>query len=309
MRTYYEILGVVKNASQEDIKKAFKILALKYHPDKCKDNETFKMINEAYQVLSNKEKRAMYDMTTTFTNNQNEKGDIQSAEIMSNFIKTLLGILREVLKNKMNKKSAKLKKHQQQHHSKCLMLTIPITLDELYRCETKKIAVKVKRLDRYDMASKTYEYKYETVNLYVSLINYKRDIVFENMGDEDEYGKRQGIQIKFDIQHHDKFHISDIISVYDIMSYDNVISLYEFYTAKEIEINYLNNEHIKLVYIFDNLDLLVIRIEGKGLAYTDDEDSDLIKRGDLYIYYKLSLPKKDEISKEITENILGKYFK
>lgn len=58
---YYEILGVAKNASQDEIKKAFHRLAHKYHPDKGGDEKKFKEINEAYQVLSDKQKRAQYD--------------------------------------------------------------------------------------------------------------------------------------------------------------------------------------------------------------------------------------------------------
>jgi len=61
MKDYYQILGVSKNASQEEIKKAFYRLAHKYHPDKGGNPEKFKEINEAYQILSNKEKRAQYD--------------------------------------------------------------------------------------------------------------------------------------------------------------------------------------------------------------------------------------------------------
>lgn len=58
---YYEILGITKNASQEEVKKAFHKLAHKYHPDKGGDEQKFKEVNEAYQVLSNAEKRAQYD--------------------------------------------------------------------------------------------------------------------------------------------------------------------------------------------------------------------------------------------------------
>ena len=63
-RDYYEILGVGKNATDEEIKKAFRKLALEFHPDrnKSKDAEDkFKEINEAYQVLSDPEKRSSYD--------------------------------------------------------------------------------------------------------------------------------------------------------------------------------------------------------------------------------------------------------
>ncbi|MFA5098751.1 MAG: DnaJ C-terminal domain-containing protein [Candidatus Paceibacterota bacterium] len=58
---YYKILGINKDASEEDVKKAFRKLAHKYHPDKGGDEKKFKEINEAYQVLSSKEKRAQYD--------------------------------------------------------------------------------------------------------------------------------------------------------------------------------------------------------------------------------------------------------
>lgn len=61
-KDYYKTLGVQKGASEEDIKKAYRKLAHQYHPDKPGGDEAkFKEINEAYQVLSNKEKRAQYD--------------------------------------------------------------------------------------------------------------------------------------------------------------------------------------------------------------------------------------------------------
>lgn len=62
MKDYYEILGVARSASKEDIKKAYRKLAHQYHPDKKGgDEKKFKEVNEAYQVLSNDEKRAQYD--------------------------------------------------------------------------------------------------------------------------------------------------------------------------------------------------------------------------------------------------------
>ena len=61
-KDYYKILGVNRDASEEDVKKAYRKLAHKHHPDKSGgDEEKFKEINTAYQVLSDKEKRKQYD--------------------------------------------------------------------------------------------------------------------------------------------------------------------------------------------------------------------------------------------------------
>lgn len=61
---YYQVLGVSRNATEDEIKRAFRRLAFQYHPDRNKDHqaeEKFKEINEAYQVLSDPEKRSRYD--------------------------------------------------------------------------------------------------------------------------------------------------------------------------------------------------------------------------------------------------------
>ena len=63
-RDYYEVLGVEKNASEGDLKNAFRSLARKYHPDRSTEEgaeDKFKEIQEAYAVLSDQEKRAQYD--------------------------------------------------------------------------------------------------------------------------------------------------------------------------------------------------------------------------------------------------------
>ena len=65
-RDYYEILGVSRTASKDDVKKAYKTMAMKHHPDMNKENpkqaeEKFKELSEAYEVLADDEKRARYD--------------------------------------------------------------------------------------------------------------------------------------------------------------------------------------------------------------------------------------------------------
>ena len=63
-RDYYAVLGIPRNASEEEVKKAFRKLALEYHPDRNKKDgaeRLFKEINEAYEVLSDTKKRDAYD--------------------------------------------------------------------------------------------------------------------------------------------------------------------------------------------------------------------------------------------------------
>lgn len=68
--SYYDILQVKKDSSPDEIKKSYRMLSLKHHPDKNGGNdETFKQINESYTILSDPTKRKQYDLTLSFENN------------------------------------------------------------------------------------------------------------------------------------------------------------------------------------------------------------------------------------------------
>ena len=77
-KDYYKVLGVERKAKEDEIKRAYRKLALEHHPDRNPDNksaeETFKEINEAYQVLSDPEKRARYDQLGASYNNWQQQG-------------------------------------------------------------------------------------------------------------------------------------------------------------------------------------------------------------------------------------------
>ncbi|MBI4433545.1 molecular chaperone DnaJ [Candidatus Uhrbacteria bacterium] len=82
---YYEILGVAKNATPEEIKRAFRKLAQEHHPDKGGDPERFKEINEAYQVLTDAEKRQRYDQYGPTFEQARAQGGFQGFEGFRDF--------------------------------------------------------------------------------------------------------------------------------------------------------------------------------------------------------------------------------
>jgi molecular chaperone DnaJ len=89
MKDYYEFLGVNKSSSPDEIKKAYRKLALQYHPDRNPNNkeaeEKFKQISEAYEILSNPEKKAKYDNGGFNNLNGNFRGFTDINEIFSKF--------------------------------------------------------------------------------------------------------------------------------------------------------------------------------------------------------------------------------
>lgn len=84
-KDYYKILGVEKNASTEDIKKAFRKLAHEHHPDKGGNAEKFKEANEAYSVLSDASKRSQYDAYGSAGPNMGGSGGFQGGQGFEGF--------------------------------------------------------------------------------------------------------------------------------------------------------------------------------------------------------------------------------
>ena len=142
-KDYYEVLGINKNASKSEIKKAFKILAIKYHPDKQNNKteqekkeaeEKFKQINEAYEVLSDDNKKQKYD---TYGFNEPNQGFNMNPDDFSDFIRRthedFFGGQRvnqsDIIKNRASVK-----------------LSVPLTINEIYNGVNKKYKYKVNKI-------------------------------------------------------------------------------------------------------------------------------------------------------------------
>lgn len=164
-KDYYEILGIDKNASQDEIKKEYRKLAKKYHPDANpgdqKAEEKFKDISEAYEVLSNKEKRSKYDTFGSQGGFQNgydfdpsqfgygSSGHYQysgGSNGFSDFFNTLFGGGAN-FENIFGSSSGRRRQNPSAYHQgidgKDIEIKVNISLEEGFLGEQKKISIRV----------------------------------------------------------------------------------------------------------------------------------------------------------------------
>ena len=148
MRDYYEILGVSKGSSSDEIKKAYRKLAIKYHPDKNPDNKSaedkFKEAAEAYSVLSDSDKRQRYDQFGHAGVNNGGGGpgfsNMDVNDIFSAF-GDIFGDSDNIFGSMFgNQKGARRKTGSD------LKISIPLSLEQMYKGGSKTI--KIKRLER-----------------------------------------------------------------------------------------------------------------------------------------------------------------
>ncbi len=142
-RDYYEVLGVEKNATEDQIKKAYRTIAIKYHPDRNPGNkeaeEKFKEAAEAYDVLHDPQKRQQYDQFGFDGPNMGGFGGFNAASMNMDDIFSMFG---DIFGGRAGFGGFGGTRTRQQHRGNDLRLKVKLSLEEVARGVTKKFKVR-----------------------------------------------------------------------------------------------------------------------------------------------------------------------
>jgi DnaJ-class molecular chaperone len=150
-RNYYEVLEIDKNASDADIKKAYRKGALKWHPDKNADNKEeaevkFKELSEAYSVLSDPEKKQIYDTQGEEGLKANNNGGFQGHQGNPNDIFNMFFGGQSPFGNQMHNPFGGFHQKQAIKKAEQKVVFIPVTYKDLYNGSKKKVTIPIRVL-------------------------------------------------------------------------------------------------------------------------------------------------------------------
>ena len=261
-KSYYDILGVKKNASADEIKRAFRKLAQKHHPDAGGDEETFKQINEAYEVLSDPEKKKQYDTfgtvgdfahgqqagwsggwpgggTRTYTYSSNDGSAFDWGDIFSN-IRSGEGAFGSNWDFNINRK----------RRGQDLQASIELSFEEAFSGTTKKVSIRV---------PSTGETETVTVKVPQGAVDGGR-LRYKNKGEYGENGGERGdLLVVTKIRKHPVFERDKADVLMDLP-----VGIDEALLGASIVVPAPDGSRVKLRVPAGTQDGRVLRVKGKG---------------------------------------------
>ena len=324
-KDYYKILELNKYATQEDIKKSYKKLALKYHPDKNQNDENskiiFQNITEAYSTLSDEEKRRKYDMFGIEDNdfgfsedpfkmfnqifkehlNQFQNMHYENNIDINNVINELSGLnfgnLFDIPKvhvevHSLNKNpdiSNILNNFKNENHKNLVEEVIDDIVIHIDVTMSEIYENKRKEIKYSKNKFKKGKIVKKKINLEIDLFD--KEIILNGNGNETE-NKKGNVVIY--IHNNDKNFIR--INEYDVL-YQHNIYFKDYYKNNNINIKLPNNENIYLKNVEGNK---LLKIANKGIPYKKDKKKFY---GDLYCYVSINMPNLDEVYDIVNELI------
>ena len=277
----YQKLGLNKGASIDDIKKAYKKLALRFHPDKNPDLDSCKefiSITESYKKLLNDDE-INEDIDITFYLN-----------MYIDMIKNLYTYITDE-NNIFNKKFF----NKKQKTVKEIVINFNVSVKDIYTNALKKLTIKLLRKDNDKLIKKKEDF-------YISLLNYKNEYRFIEKGDEDLSGNKGDIRILVNIVK-DEYYIDGCDVIYILN-----ISYYEYLYGIKKEIYYLNDKLLEIEHNFYG-ELGEKMYLNMGIKYYDKK-TETFKFGNLIIRFKLDMKIKnsDYLDDDTFKSLAFKYL-
>lgn len=299
-KDYYEILGLDRYCTQEDVKKSYKKLALQYHPDKNKDNEDakekFHLLSEAYTHLGDEKKRKNYDMFGADNENfsmpedpfsmfnsifeehvqqfQNFEMNYENNFDIGGMIQKLTGgALGNLFQMPMPNVHVKVQSCKENIPIDDIDIEVKTTMKDIYNKSTKEITYQKDRIKK----GKIYNKK---VTCKVPL--YHGEILCKGNGNETGDGKGN-VKINIETEASEFKRVDD----YDVF-YEKIMSVTEYYSKKcQIEL-----PHGEIVYLKDCKVNKIHQIKGKGIPYQEEKEW---FNGDLFVYIGVDVPDLEEL--------------
>lgn len=282
--SYYNVLQIDKSTTSADIRKAYRTLILKYHPDKkTGDREMFDKIQEAYDVLSDETRRKEYDMSV-------------STNMHDSALNTLIIVMMDIIKTQFEtalKQKTQKPNDTSEINKKNINIKVEVPLEDVYNECISKIVAKVKQNN-----------KMVSVPLYIKLIEHKKQYVYPGLGD-DGGDLIVNIAVK-----DDEFIKQDHVLYEHDLYIEKGISLYEYIYGIDTYVDFFNQEKLHVVvtnrhkHNSKRWHTITHLMKGYGLPYIKDEE---VCYGNLYIYFTLELPSLSSIPASC-ENFIKTYF-
>jgi DnaJ-class molecular chaperone len=266
---YYELLGLQKTATEDDIKKAYRKLASKHHPDKGGDTAQFQKIKEAYDTLSDAPKRAAYDNrgrgphinfgNRGFTGNHS---DID-ADVMNEFSK--------MFRFNFGGKADPFDMHQHVRKNKDLRVNISIPLRDTLEEQSKTLSVQ------------TTKQTTEIVEVKIPRGAATGDTVkYSGLGDNFFASLPRGdLYVQLHVLPDEKFKVQNL----DITT-DLIVPVYDAILGTQVEISGLDGKIFNLMIPAGTQPNTKFRIKDQGLY-----SSRQVTRGNLYVEIRVEIPK------------------